>query len=75
MMQNYEDKYRKNKQNCFKIIIHFQKQNNKMTAACSLHLAFDMMAIVYTSLLDTCIKCEILSSECSYKFRKNHFLK
>jgi len=28
-----------------------------MTAAPSLHLAFDMMAIVYKSLLDTYIKC------------------
>jgi len=36
-----------------------------MTAARSVHLAFDMMAIVCTSLLGTYIKCYALSSECT----------
>jgi hypothetical protein len=57
------------------IIIHFQKQNNKKTAACSLHVAFDMMAIIYKSLLDTCIKCCTSCSECDDKFGINRFVR
>jgi len=44
-----------------------------MTAARSLHLAFDMMATVYKSPLDSYIKCYTLSSERSYKFRVHRF--